>query len=429
MSNDYENSKKIIDSSEENNYSIIIINNKATKGSNQQNDTNKKSNYNNKETNDNNSGSFVNSSEFAEDIYETHNDNQDYTIEQLISMAHDEEKYKRYNDSLKIYNNILEKFPKENNITIYRGKALSLAYIKKINDALKFTENDIKTKFSEKDMLNIKSEIYFINKDYNNSLNNINKSIKINENDEDTLRIKIRTLYYMNSNKNDLLNNLNKLKHINKFNPNFFYYLGRISQDEEKFNEAIDLYLRSLEYKFENIVEIYENLGICYQKNKEYKEALFYYEKYSIYIPKSEMYFNMGLCSIELKLFKKANEYFTMSNSLEPNNKEALNYKGICYVNLNNEKKAERNFLKCIEIDNNFHKAYLNIIKFYISIKKYDNAENMIKKARNNCKKEPKSEEKNKYLNELKQFEILNEKEREEFEEKKNCTCQGCNLL
>ena len=53
----------------------------------------------------------------------------------------------------------------------------------------------------------------------------------------------------------------------------------------------------------------------------------------------------------------------------------------------------------------------------------------MIKKARNNCKKEPKSEEKNKYLNELKQFEILNEKEREEFEEKKNCTCQGCNLL
>ena len=428
MSNDYDNSKKIKDSSEENNYSIIIINNKATKGSNDQKTNNKRS-INNKETNENNSGSFVNSSEFAEDIYETHNHNQDYNIDQLICMAHDEEKYKRYNDSLKIYNNILEKFPKENNIIIYRGKALCLAYINKINEALKFTENEIKTNFSEKEMLNIKSEIYFINKDYNNSLNNINKCLKINENDEDSLRTKIRTLYYMNRDKNDLLNTINKLKQINKFNPNVFYYLGRISQDEGKYNEAINLYLKSLENKFENIVEIYENLGVCYQINKEYKEALFYYEKYSIYIPKSEMYFNMGLCSIELKLFKKANEYFTMSNSLEANNKEALNYKGICYVNLNNEKKAERNFLKCIEIDNNFHKAYLNIIKLYISKRKYDNAENMIKKARNNCKKEPKNEEKNKYLNELKQFEILNEKEREEFEEKKNCSCQECNIL
>ena len=422
-------SKGIVDSS---NSSIIIITHNGNKIQNPEGNKEKKlKTIHNKDTNDLNSHSFINSSQYAEDIYNSEKKNSqvvNLTYEQLLSKANEEFQCQRYNDSLDLYNQIIQKFPNEIKIEPYRGKVLSLAYANKKNEALKITDNDIKSIFSEKEILNIKSEIYFIDKDYSNALIFINRSLKIDINNEESLVIKLKILYYMKSNKKDILDCLNKIQKINKNNPFAFYYLGKISQDEEKYEKAIELYTQSLEYHYKNVVEIFENLGICYQKIKEYKEALIYYEKYSIYIPKDEIYFKMGLCSLELKLYNKANEYFTMCVTLNNNNVEAINYKGICYVNLGNEKKAERNFLKAIEIDCNFHKAYLNLIKLYILKRKYDDAQNILNLAFKRAKLENDSEEKDMYISDLKQFEQIIKKEREEFEQKKDCSCQGCNI-
>ena len=429
MSN-LKNSKELINSSNDDGSSIIIITHNGKKVSKEEVTSKELLNY--KETNDLNSRSFINSSEYAEDIdkFEKKNkENIDYTYEQLISIAREDEKKHHHNESLKIYNTILEKFPKECKIEAYRGKALSLAYIHKINDALLFAENIIKSKFSEKEMLNIKAEIYFIYEDYNNSLNNINKSLQIDETNEESLVIKIKTLYCMKNKKNELMDCLNKINKINSNNPNLLYYYGRISQDEKKYQEAIELYIRSLEYHYKNVIEIYENLGICYQKNEHYKEALFYYEKFSLYIPKAETHYNMGLCSIEIQLYKKAIEYFTMCTSLEPNNTEAFNFKGLCYIQLSQEKKAERNFLKAIEANCNFHEAYLNLIKLYISKRAFKDGEDLLKKAFNNVKNEEDSKEKNNYLKELKQYDKLINKGKEENEQKKNCSCEGCKIF
>ena len=422
-------SKGIVDSS---NSSIIIITHNGNKIQNPEGNKEKKlKTIHNKDTNDLNSHSFINSSQYAEDIYNSEKKNSqvvNLTYEQLLSKANEEFQCQRYNDSLDLYNQIIQKFPNEIKIEPYRGKVLSLAYANKKNEALKITDNDIKSIFSEKEILNIKSEIYFIDKDYSNALIFINRSLKIDINNEESLVIKLKILYYMKSNKKDILDCLNKIQKINKNNPFAFYYLGKISQDEEKYEKAIELYIKSLENHYKNIVEIFENLGICYQKIQEYKEALIYYEKYSIYIPKDEIYFKMALCSLELKLYNKANEYFTMCVTLNNNNVEAINYKGICYVNLGNEKKAERNFLKAIEIDCNFHKAYLNLIKLYILKRKYDDAQNILNLAFKRAKLENDSEEKDMYISDLKQFEQIIKKEREEFEQKKDCSCQGCNI-
>ena len=422
-------SKGIVDSS---NSSIIIITHNGNKIQNPEGNKEKKlKTIHNKDTNDLNSHSFINSSQYAEDIYNSEKKNSqvvNLTYEQLLSKANEEFQCQRYNDSLDLYNQIIQKFPNEIKIEPYRGKVLSLAYANKKNEAFKITDNDIKSIFSEKEILNIKSEIYFIDKDYSNALIFINRSLKIDINNEESLVIKLKILYYMKSNKKDILDCLNKIQKINKNNPFAFYYLGKISQDEEKYEKAIELYIKSLENHYKNIVEIFENLGICYQKIQEYKEALIYYEKYSIYIPKEEIYFKMALCSLELKLYNKANEYFTMCVTLNNNNVEAINYKGICYVNLGNEKKAERNFLKAIEIDCNFHKAYLNLIKLYILKRKYDDAQNILNLAFKRAKLENDSEEKDMYISDLKQFEQIIKKEREEFEQKKDCSCQGCNI-
>ena len=338
-------SKGIVDSS---NSSIIIITHNGNKIQNPEGNKEKKlKTIHNKDTNDLNSHSFINSSQYAEDIYNSEKKNSqvvNLTYEQLLSKANEEFQCQRYNDSLDLYNQIIQKFPNEIKIEPYRGKVLSLAYANKKNEALKITDNDIKSIFSEKEILNIKSEIYFIDKDYSNALIFINRSLKIDINNEESLVIKLKILYYMKSNKKDILDCLNKIQKINKNNPFAFYYLGKISQDEEKYEKAIELYIKSLENHYKNIVEIFENLGICYQKIQEYKEALIYYEKYSIYIPKEEIYFKMALCSLELKLYNKANEYFTMCVTLNNNNVEAINYKGICYVNLGNEKKQKEIF-------------------------------------------------------------------------------------
>ena len=89
-------SKGIVDSS---NSSIIITHN-GNKISN--NETNKEKNFktiHNKDTNDLNSHSFINSSQYAEDIYNSEKKNSqviNLTYEQLISKAREEFKSQRY---------------------------------------------------------------------------------------------------------------------------------------------------------------------------------------------------------------------------------------------------------------------------------------------------------------------------------------------
>ncbi len=399
----------------------------------QNNESMKKKSIQNEETHyiNPNLDSFINSSEYAEDIYNIEknsiNDNLNNNVN-LLLMAKEEEIHNKYEDSLKIYNNILEKEPNCLIFDVYKGKVSSLSYLKKYDEAFDFIEKIVKNKFSNREILLLKSEVYYIKEEYNNSLKCINNILEIKNKDEEILSYKLKILYHLkDTNMNELIKCLNKIYKINQNNPDALYYFGKLSQDEEKYEEAIKYYLKSIDLIKD--AEIYENLGICYQKINEYKEALIYYEKYSIYIPKDVIYYKMGLCSLELKLYNKANEYFTMCITLNNRNVEAMNYKGICYVNLGIEKKAERNFLKAIVTDCNFHKSYLNLIKFYVSKRKYDDAKNILKIAFKNVKLENDSEDKEKYICDLENLEELIKKEREEYEQKKDCSCQGCNIL
>jgi hypothetical protein len=125
-------SKGIVDSS---NSSIIIITHNGNKIQNPEGNKEKKlKTIHNKDTNDLNSHSFINSSQYAEDIYNSEKKNSqvvNLTYEQLLSKANEEFQCQRYNDSLDLYNQIIQKFPNEIKIEPYRGKVLSLAYANK----------------------------------------------------------------------------------------------------------------------------------------------------------------------------------------------------------------------------------------------------------------------------------------------------------
>ena len=396
---------------------------------NVQESTNKKS-IQNEETHylNSNIDSFINSSEYAEDIYNNEKNSIYDNVnnnENLILMAKEEEIHNKYEDSLKIYNNIFEKDPNCLIFDVYKGKVSSLAYLKKYDEAFDFIEKNVKNKFSNREILLLKSEIYYIKKEYNNSLNCINEILKINNNDEEVLSYKLKILYNLKvTNMNELINCLNKLYAINNNNTIALYYFGKLSQDEEKYEEAIRYYLKSINEI--NDVEIYENLGICYQHINKYKEALIYYEKYSIYYPKELNFYNMGLCSFELKLYNKSIEYFTLCIELNPKNYLSLNYKGLSYLKIGNEKKAECQFHKVIQINPFFYEAYINLININLDKFKYDDALNVIKNARKNLKKDEYCDDvENQFLNELDKYEIKIKLDKEN-DKKNQCNCQVC---
>ena len=127
-----QSSKELINSSKDNGSSIIIMTHNGKKVSKREMTDNKL--LHNKETNDLNSRSFINSSEYAEDIdkFEKKNkENIDYTYEQLISIAREDEKMNHHNESLKIYNNILENFQKKVKLKLIEERLfLLLTFIK-----------------------------------------------------------------------------------------------------------------------------------------------------------------------------------------------------------------------------------------------------------------------------------------------------------
>ena len=396
----------------------------------QNNESMKKKSIQNEETHyiNPNLDSFINSSEYAEDIYNIEkNSNYDNNNnnDNLMLMAKEEEIHNKYEDSLKIYNNILEKEPNCLIFDVYKGKVTSLSYLKKYDEAFNFIENVVKNKFSNREILLLKSEVYYIKNEYNNSLKCINNILEIKNKDEEILSYKLKILYHLkDTNMNELIKCLNKLYKINQNNPDALYYFGKLSQDEEKYEEAIKYYLKSIDLIKD--AEIYENLGICYQHINKYKEALIYYEKYSIYHPKEKNFYNMGLCSFQLKLFNKSNEYFTMCNELNQKNYLSLYYKGLSFLKLGNEKKAECQFHKVIQINPFFYEAYINLININLEKFKYDDALNVIKKARKNLKKDENYDDvKNQFLNELDKYEIKIKLDKED-EKKNQCNCQVC---
>ena len=126
--------------------------------------------------------------------------------------ALEEEKHNRYNDALKIYNIILEQNPNCKNVNVYKGKVINLANLEKFEEAFNFINNVMNKIFSKNEILNIKSQIYFIQKDYLNSLNIINQLLKDDESNEIILSNKLRILYNLKEiKKDDLMNCLNKL--------------------------------------------------------------------------------------------------------------------------------------------------------------------------------------------------------------------------
>lgn len=71
-----------------------------------------------------------------------------------------------------------------------------------------------------------------------------------------------------------------------------------------------------------------------------------------------------------LECFKKkdwdgAINLFTSILEVDTNNAEIYNNLGLCYANIGNEEKAEKNYLKCIELNPQIPQCYINLVDIY----------------------------------------------------------------
>ena len=71
-----------------------------------------------------------------------------------------------------------------------------------------------------------------------------------------------------------------------------------------------------------------------------------------------------------LECFKKkdwdgAINLFTSILEVDTNNAEIYNNLGLCYANVGNEEKAEKNYLKCIELNPQIPQCYINLVDIY----------------------------------------------------------------
>ena len=162
--------------------------------------------------------------------------------------------------------------------------------------------------------------------------------------------------------------------------------LGLILTEQDRINEAIEIYEKGIEINPEYAM-IYNNLGTIYKSRAEYKKAEYYYKK-SINLDNkiSEPHNNLGSLYLAINEIKKAELSF--KRSLAINSKFYISYYnlGILYKNIGKFKEAKDYLLKSIELNTNFYSAHRTLSQL-IKYRKNDDHLDLLKKIYYNSKK------------------------------------------
>ncbi len=145
------------------------------------------------------------------------------------------------------------------------------------------------------------------------------------------------------------LNDVFKLK-LDFYNCEFFRMLttgenllqniGEFFFERGYFDQAIEVYL-ILNQKGDNSLEIFEKIGYCYQKLKNYTEALSYYKKADLFeVNRSWNLKKLALCNRHLKNYEESLKYYLEAEKLEPDDLYIKTYIGHSYLDLKEYQKA-----------------------------------------------------------------------------------------
>lgn len=122
--------------------------------------------------------------------------------------------------------------------------------------------------------------------------------------------------------------------------------IGEFLFEKNYFDQALEVYLM-LNESGDNSLEIFEKVGYCYQKLKNYPDALSYYKKAELFDANRAWNLKkIGLCNRYLKNYEESLSYYLEAEKLEPENIYVLTYIGNSYLDLKQYDKALEYYYK-----------------------------------------------------------------------------------
>lgn len=127
---------------------------------------------------------------------------------------------------------------------------------------------------------------------------------------------------------------------------NILRNIGEFLFEKNYFDQALEVYLM-LNNRGDNSLEIFEKVGYCYQKLKDYPNALNYYKKAELFDANRAWNLKkLGLCNRYLKNHEESLSYYLEAEKLEPENIYVLTYIGNSYLDLGQNDKALEYYYK-----------------------------------------------------------------------------------
>ena len=154
-----------------------------------------------------------------------------------------------------------------------------------------------------------------------------------------------------------------------------------IYTNTKKFEKLLSLSIKLYDLDKSNPQNIFQ-IGSAYELNKNYDDAIKYYEKYinTNRSDKKKGFNNIGNIYLRKGKPKISIKYFSEALELDKNNKVLVNNILLCYLYLRNENKAEEYFKIAENIDSNYIEFLHNKAEYLILKNQIDEAEKILDK-------------------------------------------------
>jgi tetratricopeptide (TPR) repeat protein len=216
---------------------------------------------------------------------------------------------------------------------------------------------------------------YFDERDYEKSIERYTKIIDIDKEYEGHYYNRAISYFY-NNNITNAINDLKQAISIKSGYYSAYSLLANCYEIKGELDLAIDTYLYCIKEE-SNTECIYEKLALCYITKGDFNTALEYLNKASNSSDSHTIHGNIGYCHYQLLEFDKAIDSFSIALSITNNDPQLYVSRGSAYFKIKDYQKAEDDYLKSIELDNQLATGYYNLA--CVSNKKNANISQILK--------------------------------------------------
>ena len=220
---------------------------------------------------------------------------------------------------------------------------------------------------------------------YNLAEKNFTKSLMINENFEPSIK-NLYFLYLMKKNISKMLFCAKKLVNLNKNKADYNYYLAMAFELNHAYDDAINLYKKSIELNYHQKQNALNNIGNILLRNKKPDESLRYFQK-AFELDKDNIYIIHNLLSnyAELRDIPQLEMNLQKLNSLDKDSQTYFYYKAELLILKNEIIDAKKILFKY----SNDVRFAVKLISLYFIIGDHEKGKKLFFKTKNKIEQNP----------------------------------------